>query len=225
MVPATDLLKEVLADLNSLKETGSNSAEPASLKSVSQLVYRLLIAGNLQRTQTSLRMPGSPQIKTCSLHQAYLNDSGRNYAFAFSGGAVIGGNRMAGIGIPKDGVNLTPPSVPKVATIPLATFLESPGIVINGVPVSRRGLIRYAATKLDDPEFDFIADESHEGRLQLLMDSEGARHRLDDTPLAYFELLSIGQAIINSPNVIRLTRRIEKFLNQSSETTAVTTGE
>ncbi|MBT98324.1 MAG: hypothetical protein CL902_06830 [Dehalococcoidia bacterium] len=225
MDPATDLLKEVLSDLDSLKENGSNSVESASLKGASQLVYRLLVAGNLQKAQTLLRMPGSPQIKTCSLHQAYISDPGRNYAFALAGGAVIDGNRMAGVSVLKEGINLTPPSVPKVATIPLATFLESPGIVINGVPVSRRALIRYAATKLDDPDFDFIADESHEGRLQLLLDSEGARHRLDDTPLAYFELLSIGQAIIHSPNVIRVARRIEKFLNQTSKTTAVTTGE
>ncbi|MBC8282169.1 MAG: hypothetical protein H8E48_15420 [Chloroflexi bacterium] len=225
MDSATDLLTDLLADLNSLKENGSNSVEPASLKIASQLVYRLLVAGNLQRAQTSLRMPGSPQIKTCSLHQAYISDPGRNYAFALAGGAVIDGTRMAGISVLKAGINLTPPSVPKVATIPLATFLESPGIVINGVPVSRRALIKYVATKLDDPDFDFLLDESHEGRLQLLLDSEGARHRQDGTPLAYFELLSIGQAIITSPNIIRLARRIEKFLNQTSKTTAEITGE
>lgn len=220
MDPANDLLTSVLDDLNSLREGGSDSTEPAAFKLTSQLIYRLLIVGNLQRGQTLLRMPGSPQIKTLSLHQAYILDPGRNYAFALAGGAVINGTLMAGIGVLKDGMNLTPPTVPKIATIPLATYLESPGVVINGVSVSRRALIKWVATKLEDPDFDFLADESHEGRLQLLLDSEGSRHRINDIPLAYFELLSIGQTLITSPNVIRLGRRIEKFLNQSDKTTA-----
>ena len=225
MDPANDLLTGVLDDLNSLRESGSDSVEPAALKITSQSVYRLLIVGNLQKAQTFLRMPNSPQIKTCSLHQVYVSDPGRNYAFAFAGGVVIDGTRMASVGILKEGVNLTPPNVPKVATIPLATFLESPGIAINGVPVSRRALIKYTATKLEDPEFDFLLDESHEGRLQLLLDSEGSRHRLDDVPLAYYELLSIGQALTTSPNVIRLARRAEKFLNQNVERPSAATRE
>ena len=219
MDQGNDLLTGILGDLTSLRQSGSNSVEPAALKITSQSIYRLLILGNLQKSQTFLRMPNSPQIKTCSLHQAYITDSGRNYAFAFAGGVIIDGLRMAGVSILKEGIKLTPPSVPKVATIPLATYLESAGIAINGVAVSRRAIIKYLATKLEDPEFDFLPDESHDGRLQLLLDSEGSRHRLDGIPLTYYELLSIGQALITSPNVIRLARRMEKFLNHSTEST------
>jgi len=132
---------------------------------------------------------------------------------------------VVGIGKVKDGINLTPPNVPQIATISLVKYLDSPGVMINGVSVNRRALIKYVATKLDDSDFDFIADESHDGRLQLLLDTEGARHRLNDVPLAYYELLSIGQALITSPNVIRLSRRIEKFLEQDVQNTAAATGD
>ena len=81
------------------------------------------------------------------------------------------------------------------------------------------------ATKLGNPEFNFLLDETYSGRLQLILDSEGARHRLNDTPLAHFELLSIGQAIINSPDVNRLARRIEKFINRTNISTAELTRE
>jgi hypothetical protein len=225
MDPASDLLNSVIEDINSLNTLGSDSTEPEALKSVSQLVFRLLVAGDLQKAQTSMRMPKSPQIKGFSLHSAYVSDPGRNYAFALAGGAIINGSRVIGISRVKDEINLTPPNVPKIATIPLVKYLDSPGVMINGVPVNRRALIKYVTTKLDDPDFDFIADESHDGRLQLLLDSEGARHCLNDVPLAYYELLSIGQALITSPNVIRLSRRIEKFLNQDDQNTADTTGE
>jgi len=225
MDTATGLITDVLVDLNSLKKNGSESVEPISVNDVSQLTYRLLVTGNLQKAQTLLRMPGSPQIKTCPLHQTYLSDPGKNYAFALAGGAIINGTRIAGVSIPNGRSTLTPPSVPKVATTPLATFLNSPGVIINRVPVSRRELIRYMATKLGNPEFNFLLDESYSGRLQLLLDSEGSRHRLNDTPLAHFELLSIGQAIINSPDVNRLARRIEKFINRTNISTAELTRE
>ena len=224
MDSASDLLTSVIEDLNSLKTLGSDSTAPAALKSVSQLAFRLLVAGDLQKAQTSLRMPKSPQIKGFSLHPAYVSDPGRNYAFALAGGAIINGSRVAGIGRVKDEINLTPPNVPKIATIPLVKYLDSPAVMINGVSVNRRALIKYVATKLDDSDFDFIADESHDGRLQLLLDTEGARHCLNDVPLAYYELLSIGQALITSPNVIRLSRRIEKFLKQDVQNTAAATG-
>ena len=82
MDTATGLITDVLVDLNSLKKNGSESVEPISVNNVSQLTYRLLVTGNLQKAQTLLRMPGSPQIKTCPLHQTYLSDPGKNYAFA-----------------------------------------------------------------------------------------------------------------------------------------------
>ena len=152
MDQGNDLLTGILDDLTSLRQSGSNSVEPAALKITSQSIYRLLILGNLQKSQTFLRMPNSPQIKTCSLHQAYITDSGRNYAFAFAGGVIIDGFRMAGVSILKEGIKLTPPNVPKVATIPLATYLESAGIAINGVAVGNEYRLNDGDVVAADPK-------------------------------------------------------------------------
>ena len=46
MDSASDLLTSVIEDLNSLKTLRSDSTAPAALKSVSQLAFRLLVAGN-----------------------------------------------------------------------------------------------------------------------------------------------------------------------------------
>ena len=89
---------------------------------------------------------------------------------------------------------------------PLSRFLSSPAVVIDGMPVSREEIILYVANKLGGAHFDPSRNtEKAKEKKFALLDSHRSSLRISETNAVFFELLSIGQALLGSKDVDRLS--------------------
>jgi hypothetical protein len=84
----------------------------------------------------------------------------------------------------------------------LKKFLDSACIVARGTKISRRTLIKYVANKLGGVHFDPKRDLTKMEEQQFaLLDEIRDERIVADKPAIYFELLSVGQALLASPDI------------------------
>ncbi len=99
-----------------------------------------------------------------------------------------------------------------MATLLLDEYMASTCIVVDGTAVSRRHVVKFVANRLGGAHFDPRGkksrkrEEEEEERLFDLMDRAVHVVRL---PLVYYELLSIGQSLVNSEDIKRLLQAPE----------------
>jgi hypothetical protein len=128
--------------------------------------------------------------------------------FAAAGGARYKGAELRGV-IMRNHV-LTPEEIKKEsehgvpsASFGLRAFIEAPCVIIKENLISRRILIKYVSNKLGGAHHDSRRGKTKEELLFSLLDGT-QQYRLLDKPAVYFELLSAGQAIARSSDVVRL---------------------
>ena len=76
--------------------------------------------------------------------------------------------------------------------MPLAKFLDAPAVIAEGRYVGRRAVIKYVANKLGGVHMETNRNDND----SLL--ERGSSMKFLDKPAVYFELLSIGQTLVNS---------------------------
>lgn len=95
-----------------------------------------------------------------------------------------------------------------IETLTLANFMPSPCIIAQGKEISRRILIQYVANKLGGAHWDPGRGKKKKDMLFALLDQVSQRISLADKNAVYFELLSVGQALVNSPDIQTLRKKI-----------------
>jgi hypothetical protein len=102
-----------------------------------------------------------------------------------------------------------------VRLVGLREFATATALVVNGTPVNRRTLINYVANKLGGAHFDPSRMNGKYGAIYKLLDEANRRKfglAIDgvvgkEKPIIYFELLSISQVLVRSPDVQMLIAR------------------
>lgn len=82
-------------------------------------------------------------------------------------------------------------------------------MVVQGIPVPRRVLVKFISNKLGGAHFDASRGASLEERQFALLDEVRERLRLMGKDAVYFELLSVGQTLAASMDVQRFLERVD----------------
>ena len=209
-----NLLKVVAEDLDRLRSEWDQTNDEVSARLLSPVLRRLLVDGDLQKVWRAAGFTKSPGIKTYTLASGILADYGKTVVFASAGGALYDDIRSVGFVVKKSdpGVADTDVNVgripPKTETLPLNHFLESPCMAIQGNSVLRQVLIKYVANKLGGAHYDSTRGESDEQKLYGLLDHAHSTYAINGTSVIYYELLSIGQAVTHSEDIVRLCEKL-----------------
>jgi hypothetical protein len=102
--------------------------------------------------------------------------------------------------------------------VKLAVFLRQPSFVIEGTFINREEVIKYVTNKLGGAHYDSTREPqtsssgvSLEGKYALL-DSVRNSTMIADKNAIYYELLSIGQRLINSKDIQQLRKTLKGIL-------------
>ena len=210
---SSELACVVAEDLQYLKLDWNGNIGDAALRRGSTVLRRLLVEGDLQRAWKQSGLPNEPHIPAFIIEPALSLFDEKRIVFATAGGAVHGGGQMTGqvmldyaasreelerhcaLGLP-------------TATLGLRRFSEGTCIAIRNLRITRRHVVKYVANKLGGAHHDAKRGKDHEESLYATLDQFRDNLLLLGKPLVYFELLSIGQAVGNAPDIEALHNRL-----------------
>jgi len=202
----TELVGIVAADLSFLHAEWDEEVDDHSLRRSSTILRRLLVEGVLQRAWKAAGLDKEPSITASTLEPILNRFPLDKLTFAAAGGARYRGAELRGALIAN--YAFSPDEVRKgfedglpSATTGLRAFTEAPCIVVNGELVSRRILVQYVANKLGGAHLDQTRGATAKERLYRLLDQARREIMLLDKPAVYFEVLSMGQALVASPDI------------------------
>jgi hypothetical protein len=102
---------------------------------------------------------------------------------------------------------------PSAETCKLTTFVEASCMFVDGTPISRLELIQYVANKLGGTHFQPQRKTSKSGgRKSAILDQIRGTVKVADKNAVYYELLSIGQSLVQSEDIGKLQRKLEEIL-------------
>lgn len=212
MLPRNDLLEVVTADLVFLREEWDEEVDDHSLRRSSTILRRLLVDNELQRAWKAAGFEKEPVIEASTLQNLIESAPLDKVAFAAAGGAKYKGVEMRGAILRN--YAMTPEQVQKEnqqgvpsARFGLRAFIEAPCVVVKGKLISRRVLIKYVSNKLGGAHHDSKRGKTDEELLFSRLDGT-QQIRLLDKPAVYFELLSVGQALLSSGDIARLIAKV-----------------
>lgn len=217
MLPNDHLLKIVREDLRFLVEEWNQEVDDASLRRSSTVLRLLLVQGELQRAWKAAGFPAEPEIVTSTLTPTLATFPRSRILFAAAGGAKYRGVELRGVlaieGASQDEMESNRAHGVPEERLRLRAFIEGPCIVVGGDLVPRRILIKYIANTQGAAHFDRKRPDDHEGRLFRRLDETAQRFKLLDKSAVYFELLSIGQAIVRADDIQRLSETLGTNFN------------
>lgn len=220
----TELARVVADDLEYLFAVWNQDIDDASLRRSSTTLRLLLVDGLLGRVahqvnrQIRVMAPAIGRVTT----EAEL----RECKFFQAGGALHKGMIIQSISmIPrakteaeiKISYERGKAVMGKSYPVKLGTFLKQTSLVINGVLINREEIIKYVANKLGGAHYDSSRDDSNSnGDISLeqkykLLDGVRSGIVVGDRNAIYYELLSIGQRVVNSRDI----RQLRKYLTHA----------
>ena len=212
----------VSSDLKYLRDEWDNQIDDHSLRRSSGLLRRLLVEGELGKSWRELGFNIEPSILSTNLENIIGNIALSKIVFAQAGGATYGGLTIYGVA--HYNVALEPREAKELSSLPsdlstykLSEYLDSPCIIIGGNKIIRRSLIKYIANKLGGVHpLSMIRNLANNlDRQYRLLDSVGSVYKVADKKTLYFELLSIGQSLISSPDIITFIKRVDNLTNSN----------
>jgi hypothetical protein len=204
-----ELIRITTEDIAFLKSEWDQDVSDASLRRSSPIFRRLLVEDHLQRCWRHLGLDKQPIIRAVSLEPFLSRIDPARIAYAQAGGAIHQGITVQ---VPIEVVGYIPPHEARQIfgssedsaerDLRLKTFLDSTCVVARGNKISRRTLVKYVANKLGgvhfDPSRNIAKDEE---KSFSLLDEIRDQYTACNRAAIYFEFLSIGQAILKSPDV------------------------
>ena len=198
-------LRVVAADLAYLRDTwNALDVDDDTLRRGSGTLRLLVVDGGgggaYNRAWRSSGLAGGPKVEAVDLKARVTGLELAKVRWAQAGGATHGSGAMMapfvynGVMSP-EGVQARFEAANRGGLkreMPLAKFLDAPAVIAEGRYVGRRAVIKYVANKLGGVHMETNRNDND----SLL--ERGSSMKFLDKPAAYFELLSIGQTLVNS---------------------------
>lgn len=212
-----ELIKIVSEDLDYLSEEWTQDIDDASLRRTSPVLRSLLIENQLINVANMLGEKINIMAPCISRYDIYLNDP--SIIFYQSGGAKYEGTEIqflrhrTGAMSPEErkaNYEREKTSIGQNYPVKLSLFMKQISFIINGVKINREEVIKYIANKRGGAHFDSsrkIDRTGSKGELEkkyTLLDNIHMSTSVADKNAVYYELLSIGQRLITSHDVIRI---------------------
>jgi hypothetical protein len=209
------LLKVVAEDIEYLRSDWLSEITNPALRQGSTTLRRLLVDGDLQTAWKKARLPGEPQMPAFVIPDVEAVYKKERIVFASAGGAIYRGAQVAGMCMVDYEASNEELKRQQALGIPrqvlgLRRFTEGPCIRLRRGHINRRQLVKYVANKLGGAHYDERRGSHHEESLYRELDALSERIQCLGKPVLYFELLSIGQALANAPDLHRLVAEAKK---------------
>lgn len=220
-----ELLCVVSEDLDFLFKEWNQDIDDASLRRSSPVLRSLLIDGLLGRAAREVGR--EIRILAPAICKVLTEDELKSMQFYQAGGAKHKGVELQAVTftarIPseqemKASFDRTRGAIGKSYPEKLGIFLKQTSIAIDGVLINREEVIKYVANKLGGAHYDSsrvqpagLNQVSLEGKYALL-DKVRAGVFMADKNAVYYELLSIGQRLVNSRDVSHLRKQLRNIL-------------
>lgn len=205
-------LQVVQQDLDYLTKEWDQEVSDDSLRRSSPVLRRFLVEGQLLRAWRNIGFVGQPEVVALTLSKRLSVGSLNAVKFASAGGAEYQGKCMGQTFLSDEA--LAPSEIQKIAGLGppevkqnLTDFVNSPCVVVEGTTISRLELIKYVANKLGGAHYDSKREKDY----QRLLDYAGQTYSLAGKNSVYFELLSVGQALVRSPDIGKLREKLRQF--------------
>jgi hypothetical protein len=159
-----------------------------------------------------LRHDKEPRVRAVDLTPTLQPYGTERAVWAQAGGGTFGGIQVAQMviwdfALRPEVAQQRHRSAPHMTTFGLSGFLRSPAIVIRGTVLSRRDIIIYVSNKLGGSHLDPTRADA-DARFALL--DEGLDQIIAANKRApYYELLSIGHAVLRSRDAARLIKEAD----------------
>jgi hypothetical protein len=211
-----ELSRQIRSDLEHLRSrwTTTGILDENDLRRDVPILRRLLIdgGGGLLRTyRKATGARGDVKVEYVDLNRQLAGLDRKLVSFASAGGATHNG--MSVSGALEYRAAWTPEQVKAryehgLATrkSTLQTFLDSPCMVVDGTKVNRRNLLQFVSNRLGGVHYDESREHTSPeiARQFEALGSVLNDVRITDHRSVYFELLSIGQALLASPEILEL---------------------
>lgn len=215
-----EFLESVLDALDYLTEKWDQEVDDKSLRLTSPILRRLITYGDLGRAWREVGFPKEPTIIALDLKEVISNNPIRRIDFAAAGGALYKGVQLDEMVV----LDMSGPSKPVEREIPykplgVSAFQRSDCLLITrrypsgGMKqeiLTRGELITFFANKLGGAHYDAKRNSPKEELLDWFL--KNGYVMVGDKRVVYFELLSIGQSIINSPDIVLLGDKLRELL-------------
>ncbi|MGA4531727.1 hypothetical protein ACPA1H_15390 [Ectopseudomonas chengduensis] len=219
-----ELARVVSEDLDFLFSEWNQDIDDASLRRSSPVLRSLLIEGLLgkvaQECGRDLRVmaPAINRVITeTELKQnAYFQAGGAKYkGMVIQSTSII--NRARTTQEIKENYERTKNVIGKSYPVKLGVFLRQPSFVVDGTLINREEVIKYVANKLGGAHYDESRKVSAGAGVTLdekftLLDKVRNEISIADKNAIYYELLSIGQRIINSRDVRHFRKNLQTII-------------
>lgn len=220
-----DLLKIVFEDLAYLSFEWNRDIDDVSLRRASVLLRSLLIEGKLLAVAKEIGL--DIRVLTPAILKAYTVDELKGMHYYQAGGAKYKGITVQPLSVVKRAK--TPEEikadyekekelVERSYPVRLSEFIKLPSFVIRGVIINRAEVIKYVANKLGGAHYDStrrISLSGTSGCLEekyVLLDNVRNSTEVADKNAIYYELLSIGQHLVNSRDIQKLQKKLKNIL-------------
>lgn len=217
-----DLLQVTLDDLNYLATEWKQDIDDSLLRITSPILRNLLIYDNLKKAATDVGQ--RIRIMTPAIYKVISEDDLRDYVYWQCGGAVHKGMMVMASGMKnraispeeiKSNYEREKNVIGKSYPIKLESYLKQPSFVVDGEIIPRATVIKYVCNKLGGTHYDPSRDHGREviESQFVLLDKIREQIYIADKNAIFFELLSIGQRVINSRDVRHLKKQLINTLN------------
>ena len=220
-----ELITIVAEDLNYLTNKWTQDIDDPSLRRASPVLRSLLIESQLMKVANMLNEEISVMAPLISKYEDELEDA--SIVFYQSGGAKFKGmeiqfvkrnNRAMSPEEIKTNYEKQKNLIGQNYPVKLTKFMKQISFLINGVKINREEVIKYIANKRGGAHYDGSRKTDKVGskgdlekKFKLLDDIHRSTIVADKNSV-YYELLSIGQRLINSPDV----KRIREIINRGT---------
>jgi hypothetical protein len=222
-----ELARLVSEDLEFLFNEWNQDIDDASLRRSSPVLRSLLVEGQLgnisHQAGKEIRIL-APAI--CRLiteaelkHKNYYQAGGAKYK-----GMQVQSTSMVNRALSPEEIKAdyerTKDVMGKSYPVKLSVFLKQTSFVVDGVLINREEVIKYVANKLGGAHYDSARlNSTPKGGPSLedkyaLLDKARVEIQVAGKNAIYYELLSIGQRIVNSRDVRHLKRHLQQIINR-----------
>ena len=206
------LIRTVINSLRYLRGEWHQNVELETVIRNSNVLRLLLVDGNLERAWRLCGYTFPIRVRAITLSDILNTYERSRILTAFAGGALHHGARWAlGIVLISDTDAKKQPQSsqkpPKLIELSLQDYVQTPCMIIRELDINRLELIKYVANKLGGTHIDFTRKSNKPLEQKFLyLDSLHNYEQVDKNIIPY-ELLSIGQELVNSRHIQRLMKR------------------
>jgi hypothetical protein len=219
-----ELARIVAEDLGYLFVEWNQDIDDASLRRGSTVLRSLLIDGLLSKAARQVNR--DIRVMAPAIGQLFTEADLREYEYFQAGGAKYKGTTVQTVRLSRRIYTAAErkasydklKDVTGSSSVKLSEFLKQTSFVVKGVLINREEVIKYVANKLGGAHYDSAritlketAGVSLDQKYALL--DEVKNFTVADKDAIYYELLSIGQRIVNSRDIRNLRKQLTHLLS------------